>query len=583
MFKKTDTDHQLDLFSSPEMLLGKRALKTYTDSKAWHNVFFEHVTSKIDEDVFSVLYKEGNMGAPTASVRILVAMSILKEGFGCSDENMFEKVEFDLLVRKALGLVNVNDIPPSLDTYYLFNRRLCEYNEKTGVDLMEKCFEGVTGTQIKRFNISGKSVRMDSKLIGSNIARYSRYEIILRTFQKTMALEANLGALNPALRKRVEPFLDEKGSHTVYTSDASSLSERIASLGDVVYAVLKRLKEDACGYALLHRVFHEQYKVESGHAVLRDKKEVKSDSMQNPNDPDAEFRNKGDQKVQGYSVNLTETVEDGKPSLITSVQVEGATAADCHYVEDAVKKTEKVTGATVENLYADGAYQSPHNREFAKSHTNSEGKAMKIKTGRMQGGARFILKPLTSDHKTDLEVIDTKTGIVYTAVFINETQRRGRRWRIKIGEGDWRNKPFRYFEERDLTASLLRQEIESLPEEEQHLRNNVEAAMFQYSFHTRNNKTRYRRLFKHRLQAVRRGMWMNLRRIAIHIRKMAPNEYDRCGSSLHIFILRLYKRYFSQFFQILNFYSDGWRLENFILKSRTFDCCYKFNLKTVTF
>ncbi|ULB33997.1 hypothetical protein [Proteiniphilum propionicum] len=33
------------------------------------------------------------------------------------------------------------------------------------------------------FKISGKSVRMDSKLIGSNIAWYSRFEIIHNTFR----------------------------------------------------------------------------------------------------------------------------------------------------------------------------------------------------------------------------------------------------------------------------------------------------------------------------------------------------------------------------------------------------------------
>lgn len=57
--------------------------------------------------------------------------------------------------------------------------------------------------------------------------------------------------------------------------------------------------------------------------------------------------------------------------------------------------------------------------------------------------------------------------------------------------------------------------IESLPLEEQHKRNNVEAAMFQYSFHTRNGKTRYRGLLKHRMHAYSRCMWMNLRRMVI--------------------------------------------------------------------
>ena len=37
--------------------------------------------------------------------------------------------------------------------------------------------------------------------------------------------------------------------------------------------------------------------VMDGKAVLRDKKEVKADSLQNPNDPDATYRAKNDQKV----------------------------------------------------------------------------------------------------------------------------------------------------------------------------------------------------------------------------------------------------------------------------------------------
>ena len=117
MFKKSSSTSDLDLFSSPTSLLGKRAAKKYDDPKAWHNQFFKLVTSQISEEVFEPLYKDGNMGAPNASIRILVAMSILKEGFGCSDEDLFEKCEFDMLTRKAMGLFNLDDVPPSLDTY----------------------------------------------------------------------------------------------------------------------------------------------------------------------------------------------------------------------------------------------------------------------------------------------------------------------------------------------------------------------------------------------------------------------------------------------------------------------------------
>lgn len=107
------------------MQLGVRASKKYTAHNAWHNQYFLMYTSKIDEDCFRVLFLEGKKnGRPTASIRVLVSMSWLKEGFGCSDEELFEKCEFDLLTRKSLGLELISYVTPSLDTYYLFRRRI---------------------------------------------------------------------------------------------------------------------------------------------------------------------------------------------------------------------------------------------------------------------------------------------------------------------------------------------------------------------------------------------------------------------------------------------------------------------------
>ena len=40
MFRKTDTNPQLDLFTTPGNILPKRAWKKYADGKAWHNQFF---------------------------------------------------------------------------------------------------------------------------------------------------------------------------------------------------------------------------------------------------------------------------------------------------------------------------------------------------------------------------------------------------------------------------------------------------------------------------------------------------------------------------------------------------------------
>ncbi len=51
-------------------------------------------------------------------------MLILKEGFGWSDEQLFEAIHFNLLVRRALGLLNLTDEVPVESTYYLFKQRV---------------------------------------------------------------------------------------------------------------------------------------------------------------------------------------------------------------------------------------------------------------------------------------------------------------------------------------------------------------------------------------------------------------------------------------------------------------------------
>lgn len=501
MFKKSDPTPQLDMFNEPTMQLGSRASKKYTDPLAWHNQFYKLITSKVDETIFQPLFKPGNMGAPNASIRVLVGMSILKEGFGCSDEDLFEKCEFDLLTRRALGLVQLDAAAPSIDTYYLFRRRLCEYEAKNEENLMSKCFEQVTGEQVRMLKISGKAVRMDSKLIGSNIAQYSRYELIVSTLIKFLRQEGNLNLLSSEEQKMAASYLKEDPSKTVYRSDKDAIFNLLYVIGNFIYGILSHVSADAPAIDLLQRVFDDQYVVVEKKVELRDKKDISSKSLQSPDDPDATFRDKNGQKVWGYSTNITETVEENKPSIITSVQTEPVTKADCHYLQEAVENSERVTGDKVEALYADGAYQSPDNRKFAKEHDD-----MRLNICKMQGGFRWDLIPHDED---GLTVVDRKTGQIYEAAKAVTKQGKHTRWRIP-----WDNKVgWRYFQDTDLKAYQFRKELESLPIEQQHKRNNIEAAMFQYSFHTRNGKTRYRGLSKHRLHAFNRCLWMNLRRI----------------------------------------------------------------------
>ena len=118
MFKKSPKTKQFNLFSSPSGLMCERESRMYDDESAWHNKFYKQVTSKVDEDILKPLYtterEDNRVGRPNASIRILVSMMLLKEGCGCSNEQLYEQCRFNLLYRRALGMVTTAEVKTAI-------------------------------------------------------------------------------------------------------------------------------------------------------------------------------------------------------------------------------------------------------------------------------------------------------------------------------------------------------------------------------------------------------------------------------------------------------------------------------------
>jgi hypothetical protein len=210
---------------------------------------------------------------------------------------------------------------------------------------------------------------MDSKLIGSNIAWYSRFEIVhssLCLFYKTLDKKA-LSMFTLPVRLQLEELFKEEADKTVYRSNRNEIKARLKEMGDLIIKMLTYLKKrkDTEEYQLLQRVFDENYVITGKlKTELREDQQMTSDSVQSPHDPDAAYRNKSDQKVKGYSVNVTETNSENSLNLITNAIVDKANVSDVSFVQPAIEATTEVTGQAVEKVYADGAYQSPDNDAF---------------------------------------------------------------------------------------------------------------------------------------------------------------------------------------------------------------------------
>jgi len=500
MFKKSNKEPQLDAFASVPTMLESLAFKQYSDQGHWHNQFREQVLMRIDESIFSVLFND-TTGAPNAPIRTLIGMMILKESFGWSDSQLFEHCRFNLLVRGSLGLFNINDPLPVESTYYLLRKRIYDHHKQRGEDLMGKAFAHITSQQIKEFDVSGRSIRMDSKLIGSNIALFTRYEIIHQTlclFYKSLDKAAK-SRLTTTDLEQLEILTTEEPIKTVYRSTREELKGRLQPIGILIYKLLKLfgdLQTEPC--QLLQRVFNEQYKVSEDQQIeLRPKEEISSSSVQSPHDPDSAYRNKRDQQVKGYSVNITETCSDDNLDLITNVIVEKANTPDTAFVEPAIQGTIEVTGQMVEKIYADGAYQSPANDNCCETIDM-------VFTGIQGAESRYDLEKTPEG----LLVTDTQTGELMQAVLVKKQKNsKEERWRITTDKG------YYYFGQQAIRTSHMRREMKGRPIEELHKRNNVEATIFQFGFPLRNNKSKYRGLIKQKTWAYCRCLWINLVRI----------------------------------------------------------------------
>ena len=494
MFKKSDTFPQLNLFGFTSQL-DSASYKTYSDDNGWHNIFRHNVLNQIDEGVFSVLY-DPKMGAANASVRTIIGMMILKDGRGWSDKDLYEQCRFNILVKSALGINDLQTIVPSESSYYLFKDRVYKFEVEMGTNLIEKCFCGITSAQIKEFEVSGKSARMDSTLIGSNIANQTRYTVIQKTLQGFLInLLKTVNVKDDSERESYEAIVNEDAQKTVYTSPQKAINEKINKLGELLNKIVNYPDYKYVeGYSLVSRVFSEHYHVETSRVVLKTKEDLLSGSLQSPYDQDAAYRNKDGEEVRGYSANITETCNDDGLNLITFPEVKPANVADKDFVISSIESTNDVLEDEVDNLHTDGAYSSEDNRDyFDKQGITHYATAMAGKTGDyefdVEGDVVVVTQTSTGEQQ---KVEETKSGKSYKAEF---------------------NGQKRYFKAKQIANSLRRKLLEELPAEIRNILNNVEATIYHVVADLRNKKVRYRGLIKTKIWLLMRCLWINTVRI----------------------------------------------------------------------
>ena len=349
---------------------------------------------------------------------------------------------------------------------------------------------------------------MDSKLLGSNIAWLSRYELIHETLRLFYNQVKQAGQLDKSIEDRLDELLQLEGNKVVYTCSSEEVKTRLQELGGLIYKILPLFSSSTSDYyQTLQRVFNEQYRVDEKKVVVaREKEEISAKSVQSPHDTDCHYRNKDDQKVKGYSINVTESCDDDKPlNLIGHVDVRKASTSDVDFLQDDIEKAQEVFPDKIEAAHADGAYHSPDNQQYCKDNEIDlylhaiQGAKSRYQFNFTENGELSIFDTITNEI-TEYKKVICKNGID--------------KWRIKT------EKAYRYFTQKDIDGYMLRKQIAETPIETLQFRNNVEATIFQLGYHYPNAKSRYRGEIKHQMWANIRCLWVNFVRILRYIKQL---------------------------------------------------------------
>jgi len=357
--------------------LGPKRRKLLDDS--WAGLFREKILPQLPVERMTPFFSP-DLGRPTKELYAMLGAILFQQIFDLTDEETVSQMAFNLQWHYAVDNPEESDSVKYISPKTLWSMR----NILTDQDLDTVLFEKITDTLAKVFDVDTSKQRIDSVHIKSNMRRLGRIGILVRCLHKFLVnLKRQYKELFETLpQELVEKYLSEKVVSCFSLVKPSETERTLASVSEDLFQVVQHFMDDPevkamYSYSLLLRVLDEQCQVKEtadGQLVeiaVKPPKEIPSDSLQNPSDPDAGYSG---HKGQGYQVQIMETYSTEaeeealtpKLELITHVQVESAHQSDAHALIPALEATAE-RGLEPKTVLADCIYGSDENCEAAKA------------------------------------------------------------------------------------------------------------------------------------------------------------------------------------------------------------------------
>lgn len=395
---------------------------------SWSEEFSTTIFPLINEERFSALYSSNPASRPNNPVNIYIGLLILKDIFTQTDEEAIHSLYFDIRYQHALHTTSFKEQPVSKNSLSNFRSLVYRYYEEHGIDLIQEEIESHSNEFAKLLNIDGRTIRMDSLMVSSSCKKLSRLEIIYscneRLIKEIRREDPNI------LTDSMKAYLTEGyRNDTIYRSrdkDLDSKLEALVSDSMDLYRLCENLSiEETEAFKVFTRMLRDQTTDIDGISSIRASKEIDSQSLQNPTDPDATYRSKSGKKHVGYVANVKETFNN-EHSIITGYDLQQNIYSDQKFSKDTIDKLGKQEEKTT--ILVDGSYYSEDLEKQAEENnielipTGLVGRPLKDEN---KGFEKFIIDE--REHEVLMcpmghrPVKSTFKNGVYTAHFDKET------------------------------------------------------------------------------------------------------------------------------------------------------------------
>jgi hypothetical protein len=232
-------------------------------------------------------------GRPTKELHVMLGIVLLQQMEDLTDKETVHQFAFNIMWHYALNITDFSD-----GSSYVAPRTLWSIRGMIGrLGIEQALFENVTDALGKLFALDPSRQRLGSVHIFSNMAHLGRIRLFVKTICKFLVnLKRHHAGLYQGLGEVAVRYEEKNdGQFAVKPSESTRTLQQI---GEDCYFLVERFNDrDAVvamsSYQSLVRLFGDQCVLVKTDAatqvVVKPNKEVPSDSLQNPSDPDAGY------------------------------------------------------------------------------------------------------------------------------------------------------------------------------------------------------------------------------------------------------------------------------------------------------